>query len=396
MRLSFFVTESFSSVSLDSEMRGESQLIIDGHLDMAFNALFYRRDLTQPVSVLREREVSFPNGEPRHPDSLRGRKGPEQHYYTPTVALPDMRRGRVGIMLSTIMARVQKPDVYSHNSVRTQSVAYARGRAHLAYYEALETAGEIRFIRDVARLDDCVRTWVEPRENTPVGLILTMESADPILGPDDVGWWWDAGLRSVCLTHFGANTYGHGTGTEGGLFPPAYPLMDALKETHIAIDLTHASDLTFWQILDYWDGPVHASHCNCRSLVPGQRHLSDDMIKAITERNGVIGIVFAEQMLNPALVFGDRSTWNMNATLAMKAVLPHIEQVCKIAGNSDCVAFGTDLDGGFGLEMSPTDYNTIDDLQNFLDVMRDGGFSEENIAKFAHGNLLRFFRNNWS
>ena len=105
-----------------------------------------------------------------------------------------------------------------------------------------------------------------------MGLILSMESADPILGPDQVGEWYEAGLRSVSLTHFGANTYGHGTGTVGGLYPPAYALMDALAETDIALDLTHAADLTFWHILDYWKGPVHASHCNCRALVPGQRH----------------------------------------------------------------------------------------------------------------------------
>ena len=255
-------------------MHGKHQLIIDGHLDMAFNALFYRRDLTQPVSVLREREEIIPEEGTRHPDSLHGRKGPEQLYYTPTVALPDMRRGRIGIMLSTIMARVQNPSVETHNSVRTQSVAYARGQSHLAYYAALERAGEIELIKNRADLDRCVEAWGSPHEETPVGLILTMESADPILGPDNVSEWWESGLRSVTLTHFGANTYGHGTGTEGGLFPPAYALMDALKETDIAIDLTHAADLCFWQILDYWDGPVHASHCNCRALVTGQRHLS--------------------------------------------------------------------------------------------------------------------------
>ncbi len=376
-------------------MHGKPQLIIDGHLDMAFNALFYRRDLTQPILVLREREGIISEEGTRHPDSLHGRKGPEQLYYTPTVALPDMRRGRIGIMLSTIMARVQNPSVETHNSVRTQAVAYARGRSHLAYYEALERAGEITYVRNRADLDVCVRTWETAQDDTPVGLVLTMESADPILGPDNLEEWWKGGVRSVGLTHFGANTYGHGTGTEGGLFPPAYPLMDAMRETDIAIDLTHAADLTFWQILDYWDGPVHASHCNCRALVPGQRHLSDDMIAAITERGGVIGLVFAEQMLSREWNFNDPETHYANATQPMKAVLEHIEHISKVAGNTDCVAFGTDLDGGFGLELSPTDYNTIDDLQKFLDIMRDEGYSEEEVARFAHGNLLRFFRNIW-
>ena len=253
---------------------------------------FIAGTLTQSVYVLREREDSLVGGLSNHPDSLQKRLGPQPKRFTPTVCLPEMRKGRVGIMLSTIMCRVQNPHDNTHNAVRTQDVAYARGQSHLAYYRALERCGEIRFIKSVADLNACVADWENPSDDTPVGLILSMESADPILGPDQVGEWYEAGLRSVSLTHFGANTYGHGTGTVGGLYPPAYALMDALAETDIALDLTHAADLTFWHILDYWKGPVHASHCNCRALVPGQRHLSDDMIRAITDRGGVIGMVF--------------------------------------------------------------------------------------------------------
>ena len=232
-------------------------LIIDGHLDMAFNALFNRRDLTQPIDILREREDGV------EPDGLSRRPGPL--FRTPgtvTVSLPEMRQGHVGIMLSTVMSRVQVSCPKFHNSVRTQIAqiaAHARGQSHLAYYQALERAGEITWIKTLDELDACVTAWEDPTPETPLGLILTMESADSILGPDNVQEWWEVGLRSVCLTHFGANTYGHGTGTVGGLYSPAYPLMDAFRGVGIALDLTHASDLTFWQILDYWDGPVHAS-----------------------------------------------------------------------------------------------------------------------------------------
>lgn len=371
-------------------------LIIDGHLDMAFNALFYRRDLTQPVLALREREDPVRSGVSTHADSLERRQGPRDKHYTVTVTLPEMRRGRVGIMLSTIMARVQVPTERSHNSVRTQAVAYARGQGHLHYYKALEREGEIAFIKTARDLDACVKAWENPDDGTPVGLILSMESADPILGPDQVQEWWDAGLRSVSLTHFGANTYGHGTGTVGGLYPPAYPLMDALREAGVVLDLTHASDLTFWQILSYWDGPVHASHCNCRALVPGQRHLSDDMIRALVERGGVIGMVFAEQMLSPAWNWDDPGTHYTTATRPMKAVVEHIDHICQLTGNADHVAFGTDLDGGFGLELSPTDYNTVADLQRFPAILKASGYSPEDIDKICHGNLIRLFKAAWS
>jgi len=377
-------------------MPNEPILIVDGHLDMAFNALYYRRDLTQPVYALRRREDSVPPRASVHKDSLERRTRPEpDRRYTVTVSLPDMRQGRVGIVLSTVMARIQATGQMLGNAVRTQVAAYGLGQSHLHYYRALERAGEITFVRTVQDLDACVAAWENPGLDTPVGLILSMESADPILGPDQVDEWWEAGLRSVSLTHFGANTYGHGTGTSGGLYPTAYPLLDALSETGMVIDLSHASEHAFWQILDHWKGPVHASHCNCRALVPGHRHLTDDMIRAICERGGVIGTVFAEQMLSPAWDWDDPSTFYMNATRPMSSAVDHIDHVCQLVGSCDHVAFGTDLDGGFGRELAPTDYDTVADLQCFLDIMRGRGYSEEDVAKFAHGNLLGLFRRAW-
>jgi len=371
-------------------------LIIDGHLDMAANALALRRDLTQPVQVLREREGGGRRLRSTHKDSLERRKGPLLPEQGPvTVALPEMRAGRVGIMVSTIMCRVQAWGSDTAHAARTRAAAYAVGRSHLAYYQALVREGEICWVRDIPELEACLRGWEDPSPQTPVGLILSMESADPILGPDQVPEWHQVGLRSVSLTHFGSNTYGHGTGTRGGLFPPAYPLMDALREAGIALDLTHAAELAFWQILEYWDGPVHASHCNCRALVQGQRHLSDEMIKAIAERGGVIGMVFTESMLNPSWVWDDPSTHRKTATRTMSAVVEHVDYVCQLLGNADHVALGTDLDGGFGRDLAPTDVDTIADLQKFLVILSSRGYREEDVRKIAHGNLIRFFRHAW-
>ncbi|MFA6107421.1 MAG: membrane dipeptidase [Candidatus Latescibacterota bacterium] len=370
-------------------------LIVDGHLDMAFNALYHRRDLTQPVHLLREREDPVRSGVSAHPDSLERRQGPQGGRYTVTVTLPALRQGRVGIICSTIMARVQLTAQRTDNAVRTQVAAYAEGMAHLHYYQALEREGEIRFIRSIEDLDACEAAWQNPDEHTPVGLILTAEGADPILGPDQVPLWWEGGLRAVSLTHFGANTYGHGTGTQGGLYPPAYPLMDALREVGMVLDLSHASDLSFRQILEYWDGPVHVSHANCRALLRGQRHLSDEMIRAVADRDGVIGMVFAEQMLSPTWDF-DRPEGNYaTATRPMSAVVDHLDHVCQLLGNARHVAMGTDLDGGYGRELAPIDYDTSADLQRFPEILRRRGYGEEDVRGICHGNLLGLFRRAW-
>ncbi len=373
-------------------------LIVDGHLDLAFNALHHRRDLTQSVQTLREREDIYRDGvtpKPLHADALRKkvRVGDEG---IATVALPAMRAGHVGIVLSTIMSRVQLPTDFLADGMRTQAAAHAIGQSHLHYYKALEGAGELTFIRTTADLDDSISAWqkaaAKASNDAPIGLILSMESADPILGPDDVQAWYDAGLRSVSLTHFGSNTWGHGTGTKGGLFACAYPLLDALAAAGVALDVSHAADLTFWQLLDYWDGPVHASHCMCRALVPGQRHLSDEMIKAVIDRRGVIGMVLAEPMLNPAVNFDDLTTAPAYSTRPMAAIADHIDHICQLAGNNEHVALGSDLDGGFGREWAPVDYDTIADLQKLPGLLERRGFGTEDVARILHGNLLNFLR----
>lgn len=374
-------------------------LIVDGHLDLAFNALHHRRDLTQSVQTLREREDIYRDGvgpKSVHPDALR-KKPRVGNEGIATVALAEMRAGRVGIILSTIMSRVQLPTDRLADGVRTQAAAHAIGQSHLHYYKALEGAGELRFIRTVADLDQSVSAWQNTAvdgssDSVPIGLILSMESADPILGPDDVPAWYSAGLRSVSLTHFGINTWGHGTGTKGGLFACAYPLLDALRAAGVALDVTHASDLTFWQLLEYWDGPVHASHCMCRALVPGQRHLSDDMIKAIIDRDGVIGMVLAEPMLNPAINFDELSTAPPYSTRPMAAIADHIDHICQIAGSNKHVALGSDLDGGFGREWAPVDYDTIADLQKLPMLLERRGFSADDVDRITHANLLGFLR----
>ena len=116
----------------------ERMLVVDGHLDLAFNALFHRRDLTQSVQTLREREDPPLPRDQAHPDSLRERRGVEaKGKGVATVALPQMRAGCVGIALATIMSRVQQPTAMMNDGCRTQMATYGIGQSHLNYYLAL-------------------------------------------------------------------------------------------------------------------------------------------------------------------------------------------------------------------------------------------------------------------
>ena len=163
-------------------------------------------------------------------------------------------------------------------------------------------------------------------------------------------------------------------GPKAACWTGASPLLDALKAADIIVDLTHTTDQAFWEILDYYDGPVAASHHNCRALTPGQRQLTDDMIRAIVARGGVIGAAFDAWMLDPHWR-RDIPCYDQTTQATLETVVDHIDHVCQLAGNANHAGIGSDLDGGFGQEQSPRDLNTIADLQNLLPIFERHGYA---------------------
>ena len=273
--------------------------------------------------------------------------------------------------------------------------AYAAAHGQMAYYRALEREKYLRWIKDWPTLEAHVRVWQEPgaEERAPLGFILSMEGADPVLAPEQVREWWDAGLRIIGPAHYGVSPYAHGTGTVGGLFPPGRPLLKEMERVGMILDVTHLSDQCFDEALDAYGGPVLASHHNCRALVPDQRQLTDDQIKRLIDRGAVIGAAMDDWMLVPGWVRGQTTPRESGVSLA--TVVDHIDHVCQLAGNARHAAIGSDLDGGFGREQSPTDLDTIADLQRLPDLLRRRGYDETAVAGVLHGNWLRFFREAW-
>ena len=357
-------------------------LIVDMHLDLAWDAIFWNRDLTLPVKKVRSQEQSEPP-----------QVAPDYNVGHCTVTFPEMRRGYVGLMLSTIMSRIDARRNWMRDGMRTQEQAAAMGRGHLAYYQLMARRGEIKPVKTVDDIDEAVVAWQNPTPQTPIYHILSMESADPILDPDDVAFWWDAGLRAVGPAHFGDNTYIHGTGTEGGLKPPAKALYQAMQQAGMILDITHMADQAVWESLKIWDGAVFASHCTCRSIVKGQRHLTDDMIKEIIRRDGVIGLVFCQWFIDPQITWENRPS-SYIPKKKMEDLVPHIEHIADLAGGSfDNIAIGTDMDGGFGAELTPIDVDTIADLQLLPGVLTEHGYDDEVITGIMHANALKFFKN---
>jgi membrane dipeptidase len=161
-----------------------------------------------------------------------------------------------------------------------------------------------------------------------------------------------------------------------------------MEQLGIVLDLTHTSDDSFWEALEVFHGRVIATHNNCRALVPRQRQFSDDQIRAIVERDGVIGIALDDWMLHTDFEIQQPRS----ELVSLNNAVDHIDYICELAGSARHVAIGTDLDGGFGTEQSPSDLDTIADLQKFVLLLRGRGYAEADVEAFMHGNWLRLLR----
>jgi membrane dipeptidase len=353
--------------------------IFDGHLDLSWNALSWDRDITLELDALNRNELGMTD----HPG--RGRA---------TTTLPEMRRGGVAACQATLLARAKpearRPDGTSRFALDfpNQEIASATARGQLAYYELLERRGQLRMIRTASELENQWRTWAEDPAEAPIGYILAMEGADPIVDIAQAAAWWELGLRSVNLAHYGASRYAVGTGDDGPLTPDGILLLKEFEQLGMILDATHLSDTSFFQALDRFSGPVLASHNNCRALVPHQRQFSDEQIKLLIDRDAVIGAALDAWMLVAGWVRGKTT----RDVVTLEAVADHIDYICQIAGDSTHAAIGSDLDGGYGTEQTPLGLDRISDLQKLDGMLAARGYPPEAIDGIFYGNWLWFFR----
>jgi len=277
----------------------------------------------------------------------------------------------------------------------------------------MEEAGELVQITTASRLEEHIRLWqtspdaggpgkatgqieavTPPRRPIPIGYILSLEGADSLLTMRHLERAYEQGLRAVGPAHYGPGTYAQGTDATGGLGPRGRELLSEMDRLGMILDVSHLCDESFWEAMDLFQGPIWASHSNCRTLVPHNRQLADPQIKALVERGAVIGCALDGWMLVPGWVRG--KTTPQSAALNLEQVIEHIDHGCQIAGNARHSGIGSDLDGAFGREQSPADLATIADLTHLSDLLKARGYQEEDIRQIMHGNFLRFLANAWS
>ncbi len=345
------------------------------------NAVFNARHQTEPVADVRRREAGVRQG------------------LTPAVSLSDMRRGGIGLCVASIITRVrpQAPIDRADLMCRTRELAYALAQAQLAYYRLLEQQGEMAILVTRRQLDAHVTRWSAPAvrpatspERQPIGLILMMEGADPIVEPAQLDEWLAQGLRCLSLVHAGYGPYAAGcpdVDVDTGLTDMGRALLDRMADRPLALDLTHTSPRSFDEALDRFAGRVCATHSNCRALADSVRQFTDSQLRAILERDGVIGAVCCNGMIR-------RTADGVppREQVGLEHLAQHIDHICQLAGDAAHAAIGSDLDGGFGIEQTPREIDTIADLGRLGGFLSDRGYSDADIDAVFCGNWLRFWR----
>lgn len=328
----------------------------------------FGRDLTTPVAQIRARE----NRTTRQA----------------TVSLPELERGGIAVVCATVTPGFLVADVGASFEPRsalysTPEQAEAQALRQIDLYQAWHNQGRVRLLKSVTDLNHHLDLWRHDR--TP-GLVLLMEGADPIVHVQDLPRWWQRGLRMIGLT-YGDTVYGTGVAAgrspprRGGLTREGVALLDAMAELGFIWDISHLAEDGIWQGLDRDFPRVCASHANVRALTPTDRHLSDEVIRAVAAKNGVIGLVLYNGFLEPR--------WRQDHSIPVSLTEHLHRHAAHIAGlvGWDHVAVGSDLDGGLGREESPLEIDTIADLHRVGDAV-----PPEARAAVLSTNWLRFLR----
>ncbi len=359
-------------------------LIIDAHLDLATNAISLNRDLKKSVYDIRafEKQLGLTDTQDRG---------------NGTVALPELRAGSVGLVLATIISRYSKNGeqipTLKLNGWHSPEQAYAFAQAQFAWYEVMIEQGQMTQIKTKAALEAHVKLWQDTSIDNlkkPIGFILSLEGADSIIDMGYLEKYYENGLRAIGPAHFGPGRYSPGTHSDGtGLTLIGKELLKEMSRLNMALDATHLTDKAFFEAMDIFNGTVWASHQNCRALIDGERQFSDNQLKLIIEKGGVIGGALDCWMLYPNYKMAADSPINLG--INMEKLIDHFDHICQLAGNTNHIAFGTDLDGLFGTEQSPYDLETIADLPKYSHMLEKRGYKTNDIEKIFHKNWLRVF-----
>jgi membrane dipeptidase len=363
-------------------------LIVDAHEDLAYNILSFGRDYALSAEEIRQQEqgtdVPALNG-----DTLLG--------------YPEYQKGQVAVVFGTlfVVPERHKAGAWDHQSYKDVDDAHAlyRGQVETYYRLCDDHPDKFHLIQSKLDLEAVLSRWEQkggagvvssehPAENPPdfpVGLVTLMEGAEGVRSPSELEEWWRLGVRIIGPAWSGTRFCG-GTGQPGPLTKEGFTLLEGMAEFGFALDISHMDEKAVLQALDSYPGVIIASHANAASLLKGMdsnRHLSDQVIRKLIERGGVVGVIPCNRFLQPSWSYGDSKE-----QVSLQHVVAHIDYLSQMAGDAQHAGLGTDFDGGWGWQSAPFEIDTIADLQKQIPLLAEKGYSEADIEAILGNNWI--------
>jgi len=380
--------------------------LIDAHQDLAYNILNFGRDYTRSAQEIRlqEKTTQIPefNG-----DTMLGWN--------------EYQRGKVALIFGTLFAapgrradweKVIYLDFEQANQIYREEVD--------EYFRLVgQNPEKFQLVTTINELDSISAVWENsnqeqrdrivdqeteeigedpeqegsaesgnPVSGNPVGIVMLMEGAEGVRDPAELEEWWELGVRFIGPAWSG-NRFCGGTNQPGPLTKDGYALLEGMASMGFGLDISHMDEKAALQALEVYPGVILASHSNAWRLLKNDtnRHLPDHVIQGLIERDGVIGIV----PMNPFLKAGWRKGDRRNE-VSIEDVVAQIDTICQFAGNSMHVGFGTDFDGGWGVQSAPHDIDTIADLWKIEPLLSELGYDESDIANIFSQNWYRIMK----
>lgn len=356
-------------------------ILIDAHQDLAYNVLNFGRDYLRSAAETRRFEQETGSQTPDHNGNT-------------LLGWPDFQKARSAVIFSTLFAAPERRKLGDWDRVvyRDAAEAHRLYQAQVDVYHRWveDHPDKFRLIRSRKDLEAVLSPWLESNEasNHPVGLVILMEGAEGVRAVEELELWWARGVRIIGPAWAGTRFCG-GTGEPGPLTKEGYELLEGMASTGFTLDISHMDERAVLEALDFYQGPVIATHANALGLLQGSesnrflsnRHLSDLVIQRLIEREGVIGVVPLNAFLKSGWKRGDP-----RSAVPLDLLAAQIDYICQMAGTARHVGIGSDFDGGFGVESTPEGIDTIQDLYRLSPLLIERGYSETDIAAIFNGN----------
>lgn len=313
----------------------DNLFIVDAHEDIAYHLSYYNRDFVSP---------SIPC----------------------MITLPWLKRGGIRLVFNTIFVPTKfKP----HKTVKA-------ALEQLSIYDKIydDFKDDIFQIKDQSDL-------IKLEESSKIGFLTLMEGADAIEEPNGLNEFYEMGVRIIGLAWNDRNRYASGNDTDSGLTEEGLELIKRMNDLRITLDLSHLNERCFWEAIEVCGTIPIATHSNARSITDHPRNLRDDQLLAISQRDGVIGLVLYKYFL-----------WTGDEEPTLEDLFAHTDYIINLCGE-DHLGIGSDLDGA-GVNDFIKGIRTVADLPKIAEFFLQKGYSEERVRKIMGGNFLRVLREN--